>query len=371
MMAATHRPERLKMEGRTMALTWREISLPTRTESWRVLRGLRAAPPGAAADDSDRSTTFQTALEQAQQFMEAAERAGHATRPVQLFYALSQAGRAIAAAATKLCDDTNRPESRWRLSGHGIKTLTNASRVAEVTVEAQANGALPSVSHALGAECLPVRKRVKLSDLWALLPESFDAPLEAEPRFPALSFNSSSPPRKTSIGYDKADLGYVPTSVRAECLDNPERLGEFFSRYPSLNGWSYPSGAGMPPLNWRVSDSNPNSSTLPIYWPYPEEGTPEFEIPIAALKSTAYLTSNDRWVFPSLDGMTERLHPLITWWAILHALSTLARYEPSNWNFVTNIDQCSDANAIESILDKALDALPALVLQGIESSSRF
>lgn len=46
--------------------------------------------------------------------MRAAERVGHAARPLPLFYALSQAGRAIAAA--------HLDDPAWRLAGHGLRT---------------------------------------------------------------------------------------------------------------------------------------------------------------------------------------------------------------------------------------------------------
>jgi hypothetical protein len=66
------------------------------SEPWSVLRGLRANPPGRAAEDDRRRSVFAASLEQAEQFLSAAVDVGHATKPVQLFYALSQAGRAIA-----------------------------------------------------------------------------------------------------------------------------------------------------------------------------------------------------------------------------------------------------------------------------------
>jgi hypothetical protein len=62
----------------------------------RDLRALRHDPPGYAQQGA-RRTTFQSALEQCEQFPTAARDAGYATRPVQMFYALSQAGRVIVA----------------------------------------------------------------------------------------------------------------------------------------------------------------------------------------------------------------------------------------------------------------------------------
>jgi hypothetical protein len=36
------------------------------------------------------------------------------------------------------------------------------------------------------------------------------------------------------------------------------------------------------------------------------------------------------YVFPSIGGDTQALHPLLAWWAVLFALSLLARYQPDN-----------------------------------------
>ena len=72
--------------------------------AWRHLRGLRAKPPGAAARNPERRDTFTASLEQAEQLFSAAEGAGVMTKPLQLYYGLSQAGRAIASVAPMLPD---------------------------------------------------------------------------------------------------------------------------------------------------------------------------------------------------------------------------------------------------------------------------
>jgi hypothetical protein len=66
--------------------------------TWQAIRALRAAPTGAAATNEDRRETFVASLRQAEELADAAIVAGYAARPVPLFYSLSQAGRAIAAA---------------------------------------------------------------------------------------------------------------------------------------------------------------------------------------------------------------------------------------------------------------------------------
>ncbi len=67
--------------------------------------------------------------------------------------------------------------------------------------------------------------------------------------------------------------------------------------------------------------------------------------------------------------MKDALNPFIAWWAVLFALSMMARYEPSNWAGMISIDSSSDANAIENLLDQALGALPHLILEAIDVSA--
>jgi YaaC-like Protein len=80
------------------------------SETFFFIRLTRAEPPGHAGEDPRRAT-YGTALEQFEELISAASEASPAVRPLPLFYALSQAGRAIAAAYI--------PE-KWRLYGHGL-----------------------------------------------------------------------------------------------------------------------------------------------------------------------------------------------------------------------------------------------------------
>ena len=84
-------------------------------EAWARIRMTRATPPAAATIDDDRLDTYVTALEQAQQMFAAAIASGVAARPLLIFYGLSQAGRAVAAASPRLHG------AEYRLEGHGIK----------------------------------------------------------------------------------------------------------------------------------------------------------------------------------------------------------------------------------------------------------
>src|SRR5882762_9883298 len=92
-------------------------SADTTETVWESLRATRWDPPGGASSSPDRRRTYVTALEQAEQMFRAAATAGTETRPLHVFYGLSQAGRAIAAAASKISSADG-----WRLVGHGIRS---------------------------------------------------------------------------------------------------------------------------------------------------------------------------------------------------------------------------------------------------------
>jgi hypothetical protein len=60
--------------------------------------------------------------------------------------------------------------------------------------------------------------------------------------------------------------------------------------------------------------------------------------------------------------MSTGLHPILAVWAVLLALSSLARYEPATWSKMIDIDRSAEANAIEHLLDEAINSVPAAVL---------
>lgn len=65
------------------------------------------------------------------------------------------------------------------------------------------------------------------------------------------------------------------------------------------------------------------------------------------------LRTDSIWMLPTLGTNTRPLRAMTTWWAVLYALSMLARYQPSGWTVMLDIDQSSDAPAVEYMLDQA------------------
>jgi hypothetical protein len=72
--------------------------MPREESTIRLLRASRAKPPHKAGESTLRRSLYGASLEQFEQLLRAAEAVGPAAQPLPIFYALSQAGRAIVAA---------------------------------------------------------------------------------------------------------------------------------------------------------------------------------------------------------------------------------------------------------------------------------
>jgi hypothetical protein len=132
--------------------------------SWRAIQALRAAPTGTADRDRQRRRTFTAALNQAEELAVAASAVTYAVRPLLLFYSLSQAGRAIAAAHLR---------EKAELSGHGLSFTCDPIAILKSTVvppgAQQARGAFQDVATATGS--LGLENAAELGALWAGNPD--------------------------------------------------------------------------------------------------------------------------------------------------------------------------------------------------------
>ena len=94
--------------------------------TWYELRALQARPPGLARDDAQRQAVVVASLRQSEELFAAARAVTHATKPLALFYALSQAGRAIAAAFDN---------AAWNIRGHGLSVSVEGEDLAATKVK--------------------------------------------------------------------------------------------------------------------------------------------------------------------------------------------------------------------------------------------
>jgi hypothetical protein len=91
------------------------------------LRGRRSSlrKKGQLKSSAERRDTFAAAMQQFEELLHAAKIVSSATRPLPLYYALNQAGRAIGAVHAAV---------PWELRGHGLKVSLGTHKINDVTV---------------------------------------------------------------------------------------------------------------------------------------------------------------------------------------------------------------------------------------------
>lgn len=79
---------------------------------------------------------------------------------------------------------------------------------------------------------------------------------------------------------------------------------------------------------------------------------------LSDLGVACYRSADDSVVTSAIGSMATGLHPFLALWAVLLALSSLARYEPAIWSKMIDIDRSAEANAIEHLLEEAAASVP-------------
>jgi hypothetical protein len=341
--------------------TWIEIGTTPTNVAWQMLRALRHAPPGLAAN-GDRKATFGSALEQAEQLFIAAKDVSPAASPLLVFYGLSQAGRAVAAAAVNVGGND------WKLSGHGITNGPTAgitaSTLPDLTVKDKDRGAFTRLASILDAASLPTATR--LGDIWCLIPEAGRFPLagmgDAEP----LIVEAESPhivraqnvrarvyPVPGRLAYQPTPGGSSSPGQAAERNAERIRVAAFLNQYPLLSGWEFVTPAGERIFQYV----GPDQGRIQIKWDKPDDATSEEDE--LAKRTVGY--RNVRYSFPDIGGAGKPSHPFLLWWATLYVLSKLARYEPNSWAGLISVNDSTVATAIEYLLSQSMTVLPELI----------
>ncbi len=326
-------------------------------EVWSRLRNTRATPPGRATATNSRRRTFAAAMEQFEELMRAAEQVGTASRPLPLFYALSQAGRAVAAA------HAGEP---WLLRGHGLQLKGEGRPLLDryVSPEGGAATSFRRVAETTGSGVL--RDPVTISALCASLPDMAGVAelCGAKPRalFVQPIAQSVGPVLTMSPDVDAVVVNLPADIAAAE--DTAAVLTEHLQHYPSAAGWALPEHPRLSPpregwgatavLRWRVSSEvqSPNE---------PDRQARMLEV------APQYRYSDRQWCRPAVAAGIL-VSPLMTWWALLYALSILARYEPAEWMGSLDVDKNPLAVPLEMVLQDALEVVPHLVLDALQTT---
>ncbi len=329
--------------------------------AWERLRASRWDPPGATCQSEERRRTYVFALEQAEQMFRAAEGVGPGTRPLLVFYGLSQAGRAIAAAASSI-----RTGCGWQLEGHGIHTQKLRDPLAEIRVisdSAASKGSFVRLSELLGSPLWAKSVPVTLGSLWDLLPGNRIWPLRDEDES-----------RRTPLWVEHRDLFSEPHPMVSVpvvyfppwVVNSPQphrSLAEYLASFPEardfqsivqvrgeLSFQSHPDGWGELVMNWLLPGGRPGSLAERLDF----------------VRAMTRPYAGSLYFFPAQGDADRSLHPLMAWWAVLHVLSMLARYQPAEWSAHISVDSSRHAVPLERLLREAIGIVPRLIAEAID-----
>jgi hypothetical protein len=306
----------------------------------RLLRRSRSKPPHRAGTDNTRRSLYGASLEQFEQLLTAAEAIGPAARPLPLFYALNQAGRAIVAA---------RGESA-EIYGHGLTEDRQNPQPADllhrrVKRRPSQNGrdAFSAVSRAIGSP--EPKSAIEIGEAWVSLPNTFMIPeLSWQPHWRQVLTVFDRTPQKNQENEAEvqvASFGGNPYHNEANTLIS--------QRYPSL-----PNGTKM---RTKGSSSLPKGNWIVVLsW----DAENDFDA-IAPASEGEWGTDSARYIQPTLADERELLNPLMLWWVVLFGLSLIARYQPGLWVEALELDHSELAVPLEGVLDSALTSIPSLV----------
>jgi hypothetical protein len=298
-------------------------------------------------DEERRKGTFWSALQQFEELLDAAAMAGPASRPLPLFYALSQAGRAITAAHGLV---------PWELRGHGLKLSEDTSQcLLERTVKRQPNKAendsFLRVSRTIGSDVL--KGSVELGAVWASLP--YDLPKAWAQKWPtALRVERTARP-------SRIEMEDVPAQVTGFDQLTVDAIRQLLEHYPRAQGWQLPGGpffgqqtpqGWKTVLAWRAAGRNDDERLAKL-----SEVAPE------------YRRRDHHWLRPAVGSRRNYLKPLAAWWILLYGLSMVARYEPAEWADILAVNSSDLAAPLESLLDNAMLDVPQLVLEALDGQA--
>jgi hypothetical protein len=310
------------------------------------IRASRAAPPGLA-ESGERRAVYSSALVQFEELMGAARVASPQTLPLSLFYALSQAGRAIAAA---------RLEGEWRLQGHGLESSNLdaedlcQARVRPKPTKKERPDSFSGVCRATQVDLL--QSATTVGELWASLPG-------LEKLLPELS-------ERKPLHVEASEIGTSPledvTKVRAKVAPLEAKSAPTVKK--ELAGYRCGSDIEVFEMEYiaPIDRMTAYGDGAAVWWP---SGATEITGHLAAIRRVAPVDTytGQRWLRPLVGGVA--LSDLMTWWALLHALSMLARYEPAAWARALAYDHSHLAAPLAEVLRSGVELIPKFVLESL------
>jgi hypothetical protein len=294
-----------------------------------------------------------------------------------LFYGLTQAARALAAAGLAGGD--------WEgLPGHGLHLLKPDLRLGarpdlhRIVVRDEGRCFIQQVAEMLGSPTIPIE--TTLAALLASLPERDELFLDdlPEPGPLVIAGGMENFTRQNTDPTVSLAIGPLPSRLlRFKTRDgvnhtippSTDEVHQWLSIYPRLAVLGPPSSInfvnpGELPGEFRVHASWRVDGPLDIFaqmrWCADRMDVPELTLGSSIPESG--------FVLPPMPGNDRALHPLITWWIVLYTLSMLARYYPRFWLALLDADQSPWSVPISAVIEIAQTSVPRLL---VEELSRF
>lgn len=302
---------------------------------------------------------FSAALEQAEQLVCSAADLGPETRPINLFYGLSQGTRAVIAA--REASD----KALW-LSNHGITQRGNLDRsIANIEVEQtdKAGGSFTALAGILRSRALP--EPVQLGNLLAALPLHLPtSSWSNRPRAIGVQhIEQSGYGVLVSSPYIFAGSGNWPVidGVRDMSIEESRKvLTDYIDeRYPGMRGME-PRPDGHTQI--MVGDSGMQFSLKLALSDHIGSDVVRQQV----LEARTVRVGDQLFALPSFAGHEPPCHPTVVLYAALWTLSMLARYAPVRWVKSLDVDASQDAVALEEILEDALTLIPWALLDALD-----
>ncbi|MGY3520208.1 YaaC family protein [Micromonospora sp. PTRAS2] len=284
------------------------------------------------SSSSSRRGAFSAAMQQFEELMTASAAVGPASRPITLYYAMAQAGLAVAAA--------HKPDP-WSFGKHGLKLHNPRSPLADIGVGPEGVGAFQFAAQATSSPEL--HRPVRFGALWSSLPDLGEvSPLSfAAPEALTVLPEQSSPSAEARV------ILICPNPGPEKFMST---LTEALPKYPGISGFRVIPGS--------YREIRKNRWSVDLQWDRPlnfDEVAPP------------YRYNGEHYLRPSLDDQGGKPpSPFMTWWAILYTFSMLSRYFPREWATALDIDKSPDAYLLEYALDLALDVVPHLTMEALD-----
>jgi hypothetical protein len=344
-----------------------------------ALRSLRADRPGRAARGA-RAGTFGAGLDQAEQLWLASQNVGAIASPLLLFYGLTQAGRALCAAGVR--------GAAWEgAQKHGLRfELTEPASgsplaLTKVRVRTNGTGLVHQVADVLGSPVLS--DSASLIDLISSLDSdlyfdeeqySVSRPLEVyedgmlsqepfgHPAHRALFLG----PLPDVLASNREDVPAGPNIRAYQRIVPPSAaaVAAWLSAYPRLRALGEPTDVQSPEqAHGRIHRGD---WVIRLAWGGDDriEGVTQTQWTLQQLDVVYADKPSDAGgvVLPSVGGNAEAQKQLVTWWLVLYSLSMMARYYPTIWTRLLDVDSSKLAVPFDHLISVARAKVPGLIL---------